>query len=110
MVGGATHMVAVRKLVSNLFGVAPRRTVDPMEAVALGAAVYAGMRGGLLPGRVLQPWQAKLGRILEAARQAEATGQPIVLDGDDDDDDDDDDDGDGEIVDMYDQGALPEER
>lgn len=35
------------------------------QAVALGAAVYAGMLSGEVPGRVLQPWQAKLGRLLE---------------------------------------------
>jgi hypothetical protein len=57
----------VRKLVTNVFGVAPRRTVPPMEAVALGAAVYAGMLHGALPGRVMQSWQAKLGRLMEAA-------------------------------------------
>ena len=32
----------MRKLVTNLFGVTPRRTVDPMEAVAVGAAIQAG--------------------------------------------------------------------
>ena len=32
MVGGASKMAAVRKLVTNLFGVDPRRTVDPMQA------------------------------------------------------------------------------
>ena len=55
LVGGATHMVGVRKLVANLFGVDPRRTVDPMAAVALGAAVMAGVRTGEVKGvRVLQ--------------------------------------------------------
>ena len=68
LVGGATHMVAVRKLVSNLFEVDPRRTVDPMQAVALGAAVHAGVLSGEVHGvRVLQSWQAKLGRLLDAA-------------------------------------------
>lgn len=57
MVGGGSHMSAVRKLVANLFGVEPRRTVDPMHAVALGAAVYAGMLGGVVRGRVLAAWQ-----------------------------------------------------
>ena len=31
LVGGGTHMVGVRKLVSNMFAVDPRRTVDPMQ-------------------------------------------------------------------------------
>ena len=67
MVGGATHMVAVRKLVTNLFGVAPRRTVDPMHAVALGAAIQAGIHSGEVRGvRVMQPWQAQLGRMMDA--------------------------------------------
>jgi molecular chaperone DnaK len=65
LVGGATHMVAVRRLVSNVFGVDPRRTVDPMHAVALGAAVQAGVLSGEVSGvRVLQSWQAQLSRWL----------------------------------------------
>ena len=66
MVGGAGRMVSVRSLVGNLFGVTPRRTVDPMEAVALGAAVYAGILQGRVEGRVLQKWQADLGRMLDS--------------------------------------------
>ena len=56
----------MRKLVTNLFGVTPRRTVDPMEAVAVGAAIQAGVLSGELTGvRVRQAWQAELGRIAE---------------------------------------------
>ena len=66
LVGGATHMVGVRRLIANLFDVDPRRTVDPMQAVALGAAVHAGVLAGEITGlRVLQAWQAKLGRMLD---------------------------------------------
>lgn len=73
LVGGATHMVGVRKLVANLFGVDPRRTVDPMQAVALGAAVQAGVLSGEVSGvRVLQSWQASLGRMMETAEAAKA--------------------------------------
>ena len=69
MVGGASRMAAVRKLVTNLFGVDPRKTVDPMAAVALGACAHAGALSGEIDGvRVLQAWQAQLGRILDAAR------------------------------------------
>ena len=68
-------MVGVRKLVSNLFGVDARRTVDPMQAVALGAAIHAGVLSGELRGvRVLQAWQADLGRMLEGRRQSEPAG------------------------------------
>ena len=57
------------KLVTTLFGVDPRKTVDPMAAVALGACAHAGALSGEIDGvRVLQAWQAQLGRILDAAR------------------------------------------
>lgn len=79
MVGGGTHMVGVRKLVTNLFGVDPRRTVDPMQAVSLGAAVHAGVLSGELKGtRVLQAWQAKLGRILEGTDSTLSEGSSSV--------------------------------
>ena len=74
-------MAAVRKLVANLFGIDPRRTVAPMEAVALGAAVHAGMLAGALPGHVMQAWQAELGRLRQrheselASVRAELDGQ-----------------------------------
>ena len=72
LVGGATHMVGVRKLVANIFGVDPRRTVDPMQAVALGAAIQAGVLSGEVRGvRVLQTWQATLSRLLEASGSEE---------------------------------------
>jgi len=74
LVGGATQMAAVRKLVANLFGIDPRRTVAPMEAVALGAAVHAGMLAGALPGHVMQAWQAELGRLMEGARAPATEG------------------------------------
>ena len=72
--GGATQMAAVRKLVANLFGIDPRRTVAPMEAVALGAAVHAGMLAGALPGHVMQAWQAELGRLMVGARAPATEG------------------------------------
>lgn len=39
LVGGGTKMPAVQNLVRTTFGLEPRRTVDPDEAVALGAAI-----------------------------------------------------------------------
>ena len=51
-------------VLANLFGVDPRRTVDPMQAVAIGAAVQAGILGGEIKGvRVMQAWQAQLLRM-----------------------------------------------
>jgi len=48
LVGGQTRMPMVQAAVSELFGQAPRRDINPDEAVALGAAV----QGGVLSGEV----------------------------------------------------------
>ncbi|MET0265137.1 MAG: molecular chaperone HscC [Duganella sp.] len=44
LAGGATRMPIVRKLVSRMFGRFPANHVDPDEAIALGAAVQAGLK------------------------------------------------------------------
>ena len=44
LVGGATRMPLVRELVAKLFGRFPSHHVPPDEAVALGAAVQAGLK------------------------------------------------------------------
>lgn len=44
LAGGATRMPLVRKLVSRMFGRFPAIHLDPDEAVALGAAVQAGLK------------------------------------------------------------------
>ncbi len=41
LVGGPTKMPVVKRYLSELFGKAPRDSVDPMEAVAVGAAIRA---------------------------------------------------------------------
>ena len=46
LVGGMTRMPAVRKIVEKIFGVAPRLDVNPDEAVAMGAAIQAGVLQG----------------------------------------------------------------
>ncbi|MGB4811913.1 MAG: molecular chaperone HscC [Methylophilaceae bacterium] len=43
MVGGATRMPLVRKLVAQLFGRLPARYIDPDQTIGLGAAVCAGL-------------------------------------------------------------------
>ena len=43
LVGGATRMPVVRKSVTKMFGRFPQTQVNPDEAVALGAAVQAGL-------------------------------------------------------------------
>ena len=46
MVGGMTRMPAVQQQVKEVFGREPNRTVNPDEAVALGAAIQAGILAG----------------------------------------------------------------
>lgn len=46
LVGGMTRMPAVQEAVRNFFGKEPSKSVNPDEAVALGAAIQAGVLGG----------------------------------------------------------------
>jgi len=48
LVGGMTRMPKVQKLVQDLFGKVPNKSVNPDEAVAIGAAI----QGGVLKGDV----------------------------------------------------------
>jgi molecular chaperone DnaK len=53
LVGGMTRMPAVQQKVKELFGREPNRSVNPDEAVALGAAIQAGVLGGEVKDIVL---------------------------------------------------------
>jgi molecular chaperone DnaK len=46
LVGGQTRMPQVQKKVEEFFGKQPRKDVNPDEAVAIGAAIQAGVLGG----------------------------------------------------------------
>jgi len=46
LVGGQTRMPLVQKKVEEFFGKQPRKDVNPDEAVAIGAAIQAGVLGG----------------------------------------------------------------
>ena len=46
LVGGMTRMPSVQAKVQQIFGREPSRSVNPDEAVALGAAIQAGVLGG----------------------------------------------------------------
>ncbi|MCX6664550.1 MAG: molecular chaperone DnaK [Euryarchaeota archaeon] len=46
LVGGPTRMPIVMQKVEKIFGKKPKRDVDPMECVALGAAIQAGILTG----------------------------------------------------------------
>ncbi|MFQ6029460.1 MAG: molecular chaperone DnaK [Dehalococcoidia bacterium] len=53
LVGGMTRMPAVQEKVKTIFDKDPSRTVNPDEAVALGAAIQAGVLGGEVSDIVL---------------------------------------------------------
>ncbi len=46
LVGGVTRMQLVQKKVEEIFKQKPKREVDPMECVAVGAAIQAGVMSG----------------------------------------------------------------
>ncbi len=46
LVGGQTRMPKVQEVVRDFFGKEPRKDVNPDEAVAIGAAIQAGVLGG----------------------------------------------------------------
>ncbi|MCL5261089.1 MAG: molecular chaperone DnaK [Gammaproteobacteria bacterium] len=46
LVGGQTRMPKVQDIVKQIFGKEPRRDVNPDEAVAIGAAIQAGVLAG----------------------------------------------------------------
>lgn len=46
LVGGQTRMPKVQEMVKSIFGREPRKDVNPDEAVALGAAIQAGVLSG----------------------------------------------------------------
>jgi len=48
LVGGPTRMPSVQKIFKDFLGKKPERSIDPMECVAMGAAV----QGGILTGEV----------------------------------------------------------
>ena len=53
LVGGMSRMPAVQEKVKDIFNKEPSRSVNPDEAVALGAAIQAGILGGEVEDLVL---------------------------------------------------------
>jgi len=91
LVGGATRMPAVIRTVQTLTGIAPRKTIDPDEAVALGAAIQAGVMDGTITGvEVLSPLQAALlrGFARKKLQEEEGTYSPLMGDPEEDEADD----------------------
>ena len=55
LVGGATRMPCIGRFLKRLTGLTVRPVVDPEEAVALGAAVSAGILSGAIDQKVSNP-------------------------------------------------------
>ncbi len=53
LVGGMTRMPKVQTLVQNFFGKVPNKSVNPDEAVAVGAAIQGGVLKGDLKDLLL---------------------------------------------------------
>lgn len=89
LVGGATKMPAVQRFVKNMTGIQPREfAVDPDLAVALGAAVQAGIfEGSVTDLMVMDVWQASLMRAFAKLKYEEENGVQ-KQDGDQDSEDD----------------------
>jgi len=65
MVGGATRMPSIQRLVEAVTGRKPRVTVNPDEAVALGAGIHAGVLDGTIEDmEMMTPMQAAIARGL----------------------------------------------
>lgn len=73
LVGGATRMPAVRTFVENMTGLTPKDSnVDPDLAVALGAAIQAGIyEGNVSDVMIMDIWQASLMRAYAAQIEKE---------------------------------------
>eukprot|EP00891_Asterochloris_glomerata_P002329 jgi/Astpho2/2329/Aster-08193 len=77
LVGGATRMPAFQRFVHNMTGLRPKEfVVDPDEAVALGAAVQAGILEGTVPDvMVMDVFQAGLMRVLAGQQLQEVENE-----------------------------------
>ncbi|MFN8389626.1 MAG: molecular chaperone DnaK [Bdellovibrionota bacterium] len=69
LVGGMTRMPAVKSAAAKIFGKEPLDTIDPDEAVALGAAVQAGLLQGYVKGvSLLDVTSLSIGIEIQGAR------------------------------------------
>jgi len=75
LVGGATRMPVIGRLINKLTGVIPQRTVNPDEAVAMGCAIQTGLYDNdkNLQGSttVLSPMQATIAKFMLQMKEDE---------------------------------------
>lgn len=76
LVGGATRIPAIRRLVRTITGVEPLRSMNPDEAVCLGAGTLAGVLDGTIPDmQVVSSWQAA---ILRTIKEEKGRGNDLL--------------------------------
>ena len=56
LVGGATRMPCIGRFLRRMTGLKAKPSVDPEEAVALGAAVQAGIMDGRIKHKLFNPF------------------------------------------------------
>eukprot|EP00537_Pseudo-nitzschia_pungens_P008162 CAMPEP_0172361236 /NCGR_PEP_ID=MMETSP1060-20121228/5098_1 /TAXON_ID=37318 /ORGANISM="Pseudo-nitzschia pungens, Strain cf. cingulata" /LENGTH=708 /DNA_ID=CAMNT_0013083439 /DNA_START=91 /DNA_END=2217 /DNA_ORIENTATION=+ len=101
LVGGATRMPTIGRIIASLTGVTPQKTVDPDEAVALGCAVHVGVLDGREEmGVVLNPMKAALLRAAIEKEKREGGLSSVFVDDDDDGFGDDDEFGSVEVIEF----------
>lgn len=79
LVGGATRMPVIARLLSVVTGIVAQRTVNPDEAVALGCAVQVGILDGINEElKVLSPIEAAMMRALAKKRGVDFQNSKII--------------------------------
>ena len=74
LVGGATRMPAIGRLLASVTGLVPKRTVNPDHAVALGCAVQVGIFANdpsIQDLQVLDPFQAAFLRAFSEEKKSD---------------------------------------
>jgi molecular chaperone DnaK (HSP70) len=75
LVGGASRMPCIVRTVQTITGIDPKRTVNPDEAICLGAGIFAGVLDGKIEGfEVLSSMQAAILRLIA---EETAKGNPM---------------------------------
>jgi len=82
LIGGSTRVPAVRALLHNFFGKEPDASVNPDEAVALGAAIMAAKKFAELdPAQVSAPIKEKTGDLIITDVTSHSFGIEAVVPG-----------------------------
>ena len=72
LIGGATKMPAIKRLVRVMTGIEPKININPDEAVSLGAAILAGIiDGDIKDMQVMSAWQSAIYRTFANMKQSD---------------------------------------